>query len=117
MIKLVLGTLMALGACTPEAALPPVRLVESSNTGRRTLAVLPSPGVRINARLPPAVELPGGSVIRLSRGRVSGDSGYFAEPPWEVHPGLPIVGAALRVSYCRNDEQLCRSVVLPVVLR
>ncbi|HEV8177399.1 MAG TPA: hypothetical protein VGP44_06875 [Gemmatimonadales bacterium] len=69
-----------------------------------------------NARLPPAIELSDGSVIRLARGRISADSAYFLDPPWEIYPGTRGIRGALRVSYCRRDEALCRSVVLPVSL-
>ncbi|MGH7527861.1 MAG: hypothetical protein ACREMX_14280 [Gemmatimonadales bacterium] len=78
--------------------------------------VVPAPDQRINARVPPAIELAAGGVIRLARGRISPDSSYFVEPPWEVRPpGLPVRGA-LRVSVCGADELLCRTVLLPVDL-
>jgi hypothetical protein len=72
--------------------------------------------LRINARVPPAIELAAGGVLRLVRGRVSMDSSYFVEPPWEVRPpGVPIRGT-LRVSFCRPDEAVCRLEMLPVDL-
>ncbi|HEV8177366.1 MAG TPA: hypothetical protein VGP44_06710 [Gemmatimonadales bacterium] len=112
---LVMGAL-ALAGCGPGPASAPVRLVESRRAGRAILAVVPLGQVRINARVPPAIELRGGSVLRLPRGRISGDSSYFLDPPWQVRPAMPVIRGNLRVSYCRADEALCRSVVLPVRL-
>jgi len=115
-MRLLPATLMAVAACGSDLGSAPVRLVQTRHAGQRTLAVMASPDVRINARLPPAIELSGGSVIRLARGRISSDSSYFLDPPWGIHPGHPVIRGALRISYCRRDEALCRSVVLPVSL-
>ena len=107
--------LVAFG-CGPRVT-PPVRLVASSHGGRAILAALPAADVRINARVAPAIELRGGSVLRLTQGRMTSDSAYFAEPPWAVRPQNGRIRGLMRISYCRTDEALCRAVALPVDLR
>lgn len=91
--------------------------LRAGSRGREAiLTVVPADDLRINARVPPAIELASGSIVRLARGRIAVDSSYFLEPPWEVRPpGVPIRGT-LRVSVCRRDEAVCRSVTLPVEL-
>ncbi|MBA3343926.1 MAG: hypothetical protein H0T44_01290 [Gemmatimonadales bacterium] len=108
--------LVALG-CGPRVAPPPVSLVATSHGGRATLAAVPGPGVRINAQVAPALELNGGTVLRLTQGRMTSDSAYFAEPPWALRRQSGPVRGILRISYCRTDEALCRAVALPVALR
>lgn len=108
------ASLLALTACGSSHAEAPVSLQARSRGDDVVLAVVPAGDLRINARVPPAIELTGGGIVRLARGRVSGDSSYFLEPPWEVRPpSIPIRGT-LRVSYCRPDEAVCRSATLPV---
>jgi hypothetical protein len=111
-----LATLLAVSACEYSSPAAPVTLRARSRGGEAILTVVPAGDLRINARVPPAVELAAGGVVRLVRGRVSPDSSYFLEPPWEVRPsGVPIRGR-LRVSFCRPDEAVCRSAQLPVNL-
>jgi hypothetical protein len=81
------------------------------------VSVVPAPGFRINARVPPALELGSGAVIRLAAGRVSADSSYFVEPPWVVRPVGERLRGVLRVSFCRDSEALCRTASLPIDLR
>ena len=115
-MRLLLASLVA-AACGSGPAPAPVRLQAGSLAGEAILAVVPAHDLRINARVPPAIELAAGGVIRLARGRVSMDSSYFLEPPWDVRPpGVPVRGA-LRVSFCRADESVCRSVMLQVDLQ
>lgn len=115
MRSLLIG-LAALG-CGSSVAPLPVRLVATSRGGQAILTAVPAPGVRINAQVAPAIELSGGSVLRLPHGRMTSDSAYFAEPPWAVRPQSGPVRGILRISYCRTDEALCRVVALPVELR
>ncbi len=115
-MRVLLASLVATAACASGPG-PSVRLEAGWLTGEPILAAVPAHDLRINARVPPAIELAAGGVIRLTRGRVSVDSSYFLEPPWEVRPpGVPIQGA-LRVSFCRADETVCRSVTFPVDLQ
>ncbi len=115
-MRWLLASVVAAAACGPPPTPPAVRLKVESHAGEAILTVVPAPDQRINARVPPAIELAAGGVIRLARGRVSADSSYFVEPPWGVRPpGLPVRGA-LRVSVCGADELLCRMVTLSVDL-
>jgi len=115
-MRLPLASLLAATACGYSPAAAPVNLQARSHGGDAILAVVPAGDLRINARVPPAIELAAGGVLRLVRGRVSMDSSYFLEPPWEVRPpGVPIRGT-LRVSFCRPAEAVCRLEMLPVDL-
>jgi len=115
-MRLPLASLLAATACGYSPAAAPVSLRARSHGGEAILAVVPAGELRINARVPPAIELAAGGIVRLARGRVSMDSSYFLEPPWEVRPpGVPIRGT-LRVSFCGPDERVCKSAMLPVEL-
>ena len=94
----------------------PVALLTGSRGREAILAVVPADDLRITARVPPAIELASGGIVRLARGRISMDSSYFLEPPWEVRPpGVPVKGT-LRLGVCSRNEAVCRSITLPVDL-
>jgi hypothetical protein len=105
-VLLVLATL-AVAAChgpPPLVALeagPPLRLVAA-------------PGVRINARLKPALELDDGTVLRFDSPRVTSDSAYFAAAPTAVAPRSGSRYGTLRLSVCPAGERLCRLLVMAV---
>jgi hypothetical protein len=113
-MRLRLAGIMVLAACGHSSPPAAVALRAEPRGRESALVVVPARDLRINARVPPALELESGGIVRLARGRVSPDSSYFLESPWEVRPpGVPIRGR-LRVSYCRRVETVCRSVTLPV---
>jgi hypothetical protein len=114
-VGLLLGLLV--GACGRQPASDPVRLEPGSREGQRIIAAVPAAGFRINARVPPALELGTGAIIRLAAGRVLADSSYFVEPPWGARPAGVRLRGVLRVSICRETEALCRSAAIPVDLR
>jgi hypothetical protein len=115
-MRLPLASLLAVTACGSSPGAAPVNLQAGSHGGEAILAVVSAGDLRINARVPPAIELTAGGIVGLVRGRISMDSSYFLEPPWEVRPpGVPIRGM-LRVSFCRPGEAVCRSAMLPVEL-
>jgi hypothetical protein len=69
--------------------------------------------LKINARLAPALETSGGTVLRFAGDRLTPDSAYFAEPPSAVLPGHhDQVHGTLRASVCEVGQQVCRSVTL-----
>jgi hypothetical protein len=69
--------------------------------------------LKINARLAPALETSGGTVLRFAGDHLTPDSAYFAEPPSAVLPGHhDQVHGTLRASVCEEGEQVCRSVTL-----
>ncbi len=81
------------------------------------LTLVPEPGVQINARVKPALELADGTVLRFGSPRLTPDSAYFAEPPRTLAPvGASLKGATVRASVCRPAEEVCRIVTLPVDL-
>jgi len=103
---LVLATL-AIAAChgrPPLVALeagPPLRLVAAS-------------GVRINARLKPALELEDGTVVRFDSPRLTADSAYFAAAPTAVAPRSGSRYGTLRLSVCPSGQRICRLVEMAV---
>jgi hypothetical protein len=97
-----------LAGCRPSDP-QPVR-IEASPLGRDTRLVLQvTSGLRVNAKLDPALELPDGSVLRFHSDSVSPDSAYFAAPPVAVlvghHPGIH---GTLRASVCDSAATVCR---------
>ena len=114
-VAVLLGLLI--GACGGQPASDAVRLEPGIRVGKRIIAAVPTAGFRINARVPPALELGTGAIIRLAAGRVLPDSSYFVEPPWGARPAGVRLRGMLRVSFCRETEALCRSAAIPVDLR
>jgi hypothetical protein len=102
--------LLACSGTADQAAPLHVDHVPAGDSTRLTLVA--APGVRINARLKPALELPDGSVLRFDSPRLTADSAYFAEPPSVLVAGLrKDVRGTLRASIC-GDELACRPFVL-----
>ena len=105
-VMLVLATL-AMAAChgpPPLVALeagPPLRLVAA-------------PGVRINTRLKPALELDDGTVLRFDSPRVTSDSAYFAAAPTVAAPLSGTRHGTLRLSVCPSGQKVCRLVEMVV---
>ena len=108
---------LGLYACRPEPNVDAVRLEAGVREGRKVVMVIPAAGFRINARVPPALELGDGTVIRLAAGQVLPDSSYFAEPPWGDWPAGVRLQGVLCVGFCRVTEALCRTTAIPVDLR
>ena len=77
------------------------------------LRLVAAPGVRINARLKPALELDDGTVVRFDSPRRTADSAYFAAAPTAAPPEGARRGT-LRVSVCPSGEGLCRSLEVAV---
>ncbi len=75
------------------------------------LRLEPGPGVRINARLKPALELEGGIVVRFDSPHLTPDSAYFTAPPTAEAPPAVHAGT-LRVSVCPAGERICRSLTI-----
>jgi hypothetical protein len=100
-----------LASCAGPAGAPALLRLRTTPDGPDTrLTLLAAPGLEINARLLPALELPNGTVYRFATGR---RSAYFAEPPSARLPGRhDRVHGTLRASVCRQDELVCHSVAL-----
>ena len=105
------ATLAALGCGT--AAPGPLRLATARAGPDTRVTLIAEPGLKVNARLAPALELPDGVVLRFGAARLTADSAYFAEPASALLPGHhDRLHGTLRASVCREDELVCRSVTL-----
>jgi len=90
--------------------------VDPARDGIR-LTLVPEPGVRINARVKPGLELADGTVLRFGSTRLTPDSAYFATPPTMRAPAeTKLKGATVRASVCLPAEKVCRIVTFPVDL-
>ncbi len=113
MRKLLIGIAVLLIACSGgDRTHAPVRLVRSPTAGGERLTLVAAPGIRINARLKPSLELPGGAVLRFDSPRLTADSSYFTEPPAVMVRGRS-TGGLVRVSVCESAA-VCRGIVLQV---
>src|SRR5437870_2991438 len=79
------------------------------------LRLVAAPGVRINARLKPALELDDGTVVRFDSPHVTADSAYFTAAPTAAPPLTGNRHATLRLSVCPAGEKICRLVEMAVV--
>jgi hypothetical protein len=107
---LIVGLLLG---CAGEPNTAGVHL-ETARIGANTrVTLLAAPGLRVNARLKPALELSDGRVLRFDSSRLTADSAYFAEPPSALLPGMHSrLHGKLRASVCDAGERVCRSVVV-----
>ena len=113
---LLAGVAVALvgSGCRPGSEPAPVlRVVSEYSAGTTTLTLVAAAGIRINARVKPALELPDGTVLRFDSPHQTPDSSYFTRPPTSSLPGEHRrAEGTLRASVCEADELVCRSVVL-----
>jgi hypothetical protein len=103
-IAILLATAAACQSHPPLVALqpgPPLRLVAA-------------PGVRINARLKPALELDDGTIVGFDSPYLTSDSAYFAAAPTVAAPVNASRHGTLRLSVCPSGEKICRLVVFAV---
>ena len=104
----------AILACSPQADAPtPLHLTTTPAGPDTRITLSTAPGLKINARLAPALELADGAVLRFDAGQRTADSAYFAVPPSALLPGRrDRVHGTLHASVCRDDEQVCRTLTL-----
>ena len=102
---------LALG-CGPDGPAPDALRVTTAPAGGDTrLTLIAPPGVKLNARVKPALELRDGTVLRFDSPHLTPDSAYFTRPPTVLLAGPSRrVKGTLRASVCRPDELVCRSV-------
>ena len=93
----------------------PLRL-ESTLAGADTrLTLVAAPGLKVSARLKPALELPDGAVLRFDAPALTADSAYFAMPATALLLGRHAhVRGTLRASVCGVTELVCHSLSLRV---
>jgi hypothetical protein len=100
-------------ACAPDASPAPLHLTTSAAGPDTRVTLVAEPGLKVNARLVPALELADGTVLRFGGTRLTPDSAYFAEPATALLAGRHArVHGTLRASVCREDELVCRSLTL-----
>ena len=102
-------------SCRGARSSAPLQL-ETAPAGANTSLILRAvPGLKLNARLKPALELSDGQVIRFDSPYLTPDSAYFAEPPRATVAGRRARWRGkLRASVCDPGQTVCRSVVLEV---
>jgi hypothetical protein len=114
------GVLILLGAAgcaarpaSPEA--PLVRLVGHPAVDGYRLTLIPAAGARINARLPPELELAGGVRVRFEQTALTPDSAYFGAPPEAtLERGWHHVTGTLRVGVCPAGLNVCKALAIPI---
>lgn len=107
-----LTCLLLLASCQRAGSPAPLHLRSESFGSDTRLTLLAAPGLKLNARLKPALELPDGTVIRFDSPHLTADSAYFAEPPSAIAAGRRAEWKGrLRASVCDAGKTVCRSVV------
>jgi hypothetical protein len=111
-VALLLAFLMACSDPRPQL---PVQLVATPSGGNTRLTLVPAAGIRLNARIPPALELSGGTVVRFHGSRLSADSAYFVSPPEALLPGRRgQIHGHLRASVCDSGAAVCRTIEVDI---
>jgi hypothetical protein len=85
------------------------------SAGGYRLTLVPAPGAKINARLPPVLELEGGRRVQFDQTLLTPDSAYFAAPPGAtLERAGPHLKGVLRVGVCPAGLNLCRALQIPI---
>jgi hypothetical protein len=109
----ILGISLLLSCSGASGSAVPLRIVYSPAGDSTRLTLVPVAGIRINARLKPALELPDGTVLRFDSPSLTADSAYFEAPPYaSVAGSRRTAKGTLRASICGDDERACHGVVL-----
>ena len=112
---LLVGSLFLSSCDAPLQDERPVALDVLRTSSGFQLRLNASPGVKINARLKPRLELEDGENLAFDAGRITPDSEYFAEPPRAIVPASRTrVAGTLRVSICRVPASYCQTVTIPI---
>ena len=100
-------------ACDRQA--PLLKVVSTRVPAGTAVTLIPGPGVRINARLKPALERPDGTILRFDSDYLPADSTYFSAAPIAVIPGAhDVIHGHLRASVCPSGQNVCRTVQLEI---
>ena len=84
--------------------------------GARVVRLDAAPGVRINARLQPVLELDDGTHVAFASDSITADSSYFTGSPRALLATVRARRGILRASACPATVLGCRSITLDVVL-
>jgi hypothetical protein len=108
-----LAVALALGCGGPVDRPAALRVEREPSAESTRLVLVAAPGLRINARVKPALELTDGTVLRFDSPHLTADSAYFTRPPTATLPGAGRrVAGTLRASVCSEHELVCRAVTL-----
>ena len=99
------------GACAPRAI---VHLESAGAQDGQLLTVVADPEFKINARLPPALDLADSTVLRFHSDSITPDSAYFTAPPTAFLPGAVPPHGRLHVGICRKTQSVCNVVTLRI---
>jgi hypothetical protein len=107
------------GESEPPAGAPAaaVHVEAVALAGGTRLTLVPAFGVRISARLAPALALAAGDTVRFGDAPVTEDGDYFTAPPSATLPrplGPRGTNGVLRASVCDVGERVCRPVTVPL---
>jgi hypothetical protein len=78
---------LALGCGGAAGRSAPLRVDRQLSGGATTLVLVAAPGVRINARVKPSLELPDGTVLRFDSPHLTADSAYSPDLRPRYSPG------------------------------
>jgi len=110
-----LSATAAAGCAAPRPSLPLIHLEADDAGGAWRLTLVATAGARINARLKPVLELPGGSRVTFDSPAITPDSGYFTQPPVAtLTAGGPRLVGTLRVGVCHVGLRVCRAMTLAI---
>jgi hypothetical protein len=98
-------------ACSPRAI---VHLESAGAPGGQLLTVVADPDFKINARLPPALDLPDSTILRFHSDSITPDSAYFTTPPTAFLPGSAPPHGKLHVGICRKNQTVCNVVTIRI---
>lgn len=105
--------LLLVVGCREEKGSPLLRVArEAAGPGATRLTLIPAPGVRINARLTPALERIDGSILHFAGGRMTPDSSYFIDSPALETAGS--ITGRIRASVCPEHQAVCLPVEVHV---
>jgi len=94
-----------------------VSMTSTGIGGERTLRLDAAPGARINAKLPPTLDLEAGQRITFTGDSLTADSTYFVRSPTALLGTSPARRGTLHASVCPAGLRVCLSVEMEVSLR
>jgi hypothetical protein len=105
-----------LASCSGEPVRSgPLQLISTPSGPDTRVTLHADSGLKVNARLAPALELGDGSVLRFDAGRRTPDSAYFAEPPSALWAGRHrSAHGTLHASVCYEHERVCRRLTVKI---
>lgn len=107
------GLIVFLGGCARRDAPSQLGLTATPLGPDTRVALVAAHGLKVNARVKPALELTDGRVVRFDSPLLTPDSAYFTAPPVAVLTGRhDRIRGTLRASVCGVDEQVCRTVTV-----